>query len=128
MNQQFSFNMSLQTLSRIDEILKDCSFYAVNNNILGYMRNLRELNKEAVGFYDKEELKKSFGFWRIINKYEKDIIMSEEKLSYDEKLIVVLDTFDIWVRILLHKKKITFSMKDAKSGLNRLDQKYGLTK
>jgi hypothetical protein len=120
------WNMSLMTLKRIDELLKHCQVYSVNNHVLGLKNNLFEIYKESKGWLNSKEIKTADKQWSKINEYE--IKIENDILVFDNDLKPLLDKFDFWIRYKLHKKKVTFDSKDISNnrGLSGLGKKYNL--
>lgn len=125
-DQDTPFNMAIATLERIDELLKDCANYCVNNHVIAYKRNLKEVLKEAWGHLTKEERKVSINKWTSINEIK--IVVLEDGLEYDSKLKDLLEDFDFWIRWKLHDHNLTFSRKEANKGLEAQYNKYGVKK
>jgi len=119
------FNGSFQTLLRIDELLKHCSTYRVNDNIIGYKANLREVYKETLGFLETKERTKALKDWAKIEGYT--ITEQEYTILFDKELWIDLDKFDMWIRLKLHKKGVTFAKnKKAIDGMAKIMQRYKL--
>lgn len=110
---QSTFNMSLATLERINQILIVISTYAVNHNWLGMKNNLLELYKEVRPFLyndkknekktDTKDLKEAKEKWEMITPLKCSF---EEwgALIYDDKLPELLHDFDFYLRDILYNK------------------------
>lgn len=123
-NQDTPFNMAIKTLERIHDLLIDCAGYCVNNNVIAYKRNLKEIWKEANGHLTKPERTIATNKWGVIDKIE--IKVYDEAVIFDSKLWGLLDDFDFWIRKKLHEHNLTFSQKELNKGLEAQRHKYGL--
>ena len=121
-----AFNGSVQTLDRINDLLVHCSLYAVNDHILGYYRNLKELFKESQGFLSQAELKTAWNKWEKVRAYTlaQD---TENNLIVDSELFEALEGFDFWIRKKLHNHKVTMALKQEwLSGMEKINRRYKL--
>jgi len=115
------FNGSLDTLSRINELIKDISNYRVNNHWLGMKENLGELVIEAQGCLQKEELKKAWTDWGEIEKLQIKV-NDEGTVTYDEELPKKLKQFSRWIRLKLYRHNLT--MAKTSGSLDKFQMMY----
>lgn len=130
-----AFNGSLDTLDRIGTLLKLCSDYCVNDNIRGYKRNLWELLKESQGFLKSEEIKTARKIWigdkdkkrKGIKDYDISYDEDNDKYSYDKELFDLLEKFDFWIRLKLHRQQVTMAKRrDMIDKMVGLKNRYGI--
>ena len=110
MTQGSVFNMSLESLSRINELLKSCSTYSVNSNWLGLRNNLLEVYKELVRCSklkdeEKMELKTRWETLQLL----KCGIDKRGLLIYDERLPALLTEFDFFIGSMLFKQGLSMA-------------------
>ena len=112
-SQGSTFNMSLESLSRINDLLKDCSNYSVNGNWLGLKNNLLEIYKELVrcSEVDKGKLEEVKKRWGVIDGL-KCFFDKRGLLIYDPKIPVLLTEFDFFISRLLYEKGLTMAKND----------------
>lgn len=121
-----AFNGSLHTLDRINGLLVDICVYSVNDHILAYKNNLRELFKETQGFLTKPEFKLAWDKWQEILKFE-IVKTDDDTIKFDSKLADLLQTFDFWLRLKLHRHHITMATKkEYLLGMEKIKKKYNL--
>lgn len=122
-----AFNGSLQTLERIHNLILHISAYRVNNNIFGFRNNLSELLIESQGFLSKQEYVKAWKDWEKLAEFEISVCEDEEAAVYDDRLLLLLDRFNAWLRLKLHRHKVTMASKrEMIHGLDKIKKKYGL--
>lgn len=122
-----AFNGSLQTLDRIHALLNDASKYVVNEHLLGYKANLRELFKESQGFLNAAERKRAWSMWLKIAAIP-IIRDDEDNITFDSQLWDLLEAFDFWLRFKLHKHHVTMVTKQQlEFGISKIAKKYGIT-
>lgn len=121
---EIPFNMAIKTLERIHNLLIDCALYAVNNNIIAYKKNLYELYKESNPHLNKGEKETACKKWALLDAYE--IKIKDERVSFDPKLMILLNAFDFWIRNKLHLHNLTFSRAEVSRGLDQQYKKYGM--
>lgn len=119
--QDSPFNGSLDTLSRINQLITDISSYRVNNHWLGMKENLGELLNEAQGCLSKAEYKKAWADWEKIEA-QQIVINDDESISFDENLPVMLKRFSSWLRLKLYRHNLT--MAKTSGGLDKLQMMY----
>lgn len=109
-DQGSTFNMSLATLERIDQVLIDLTKYNVNDHHLAVKKNLRELHKELItaSKLEKDETKDLDNEWEAIDKLD-CYFTKRGVLIFDKELPKKLDKFDFNLRHLLRKKKISMA-------------------
>lgn len=120
------FNGSIDTLNRINELIKHISAYRVNGHWIGMKENLGELLVEAQGCLSKEEYKKGWKDFLEIDQYP-ITVNDEGLLVYDEELPIKLKKFNQWLRLKLYKHKLT--MAKGWGGYDKLQllrKRYGL--
>ena len=123
--QPTAFNGAIATLERINDLLKDSASYRVQEDILNYKANIRELIKESLPFLKKQQHDKLLRDWYKLQSYE--ITINDFSVSYDRELIEELDKLDLWLRKWLHKEKVTFWKHDkTKSGFEAVAENYGI--
>lgn len=120
------FNGALDTLGRIDELINCVSQARVNQDIFVFRENLGELLIEGQGFLTKPQYKKAWGDWKKIEKL-KLILHGDGSITFDEELFPALISFSSWLRLRLHKQKVTMAgsrsfPSDMKS---KLKNRYG---
>lgn len=122
------WNMSLMTLQRIDQLLKDCQKYSVNNNLLGLRQNMLEVYKESRPWLKKPEKVTAQKKWEKVQEFKFEYNYEEQSISYPDGLREALDDFDFWIRNKLHVHKVTFDSKDVQKnrGMAGLQSKYNL--
>jgi len=119
-----AFNGALQTLFRIDELIRHISIYSVNDHIVALKKNLSELLIETQGFLSKPEYIKAWKDWEYIET-KKLSFDKKGNIDYDSELPNLLFKFSAWLRYKLHKHEVTMaSKKDFLNGLQRLNQRY----
>lgn len=121
------FTGSVQSILRLDQLLKDCSFYSVNDILIGFKNNLREILKEGQGYLSSQELKKAVKDWDEIESF--DIVVDENNMvvKFDHDLLKKLHKFDFWVRMRLFKRgALMGSKKEHAFGMKKLMKKYGI--
>ncbi len=122
-----AFNGSLQTLDRIHELLQHCSAYCVNEHVVGYRQNLKEIFKEAQGFLSKAELLVANKKWGEVEGYSVVVDQERDTATFDEGLLVALEAFDFWIRLKLHRHHVTMASKrEFQHGLKHMMSRYGL--
>lgn len=121
------FNGSLATLERIHNLIVDITRYDVNFNLLGYRNNLKELYFESRGFLDKKERVQARNTWEKI-KGLKCVVDHERGTSvYAPELPDLLDLFNSWLRLRLHRHNVTMAKKDLMNiGVNFQRRRYKL--
>lgn len=119
-----AFNGSLNTLERIHELIQHISAYMVNGHLLGVKENLGELLIESQGFLTKVEYKKAWIDWEKINKI-KLTITDDGNIIFEEELKDKLFKFSAWLRLKLHRHKVTIAPKaELIDGLTNVYSKY----
>lgn len=122
-----AFNGAVLTLKRIDELIRHISFYAVNDHLIGYKRNLSELLIESQGCLNKTEYIKAWRDWALIEQKFISVKIIEDKLIYDIELKPLLFKFNAWIRLKLHRHLVTWAgKKELRDGLTSQYKKYGL--
>ena len=122
-----AFNGAVQTLSRIDELIRHISSYNVNDELKGVYENLSELYIESQGFLSKPELKTLKNKWDNVNIYWKKTTIKEEEYIYSSELKRVLWSFSAWIRLKLHRHKVTMAgKKEIADALSNLYKKYNI--
>jgi len=97
------FNMSLATLMRIDEILKDLREDNNNGNVQLLQKNLNCLYKEIYPFLNKEERAECEMTMLSINENGCSITINDG-ITYSEDLPKLLNDFEFYLRDKLHVK------------------------
>lgn len=125
------FNGSIDKLKRIDELIKDCSFYAVNEGLRGFKHNLRELYRETGVFMNKDQKKKSNAVWwgeKGKPGIEETTIAYKEDGSqiFDPGLYLRLNKFFFFLTKILDETGVTWARKEMRDGFKSLAKKYGL--
>ena len=121
------FNGSLDTLARLNDLIKAVSDYRVNNHWLGMKENLGELLNEAQGCLSKDEYNKAWKDWGEIESF--DISINENgSVTFDDKLPLKLKKFSSWIRLKLYRHNLT--MAKISGGLDKFQmmyKRYGLS-
>ena len=102
------FNGSLDTLSRINQLIIDISDYRINQHWIGLRENLGELLNEAQGCLSKGEYEKAWKDWESIEALE-ITINSDGTLTYDDSVPFKLKKFSSWLRLKLYKHNLTMA-------------------
>jgi len=111
------FNGSLDTLSRIHQLIIDISDYRINQNWLGMRENLGELLNEGQGCLHKAEFVKAWKDWEKIESF--DISINDEGVvSFDSELPIKLKKFSSWLRLRLYRHNLT--MAKSFSGMDKM--------
>lgn len=124
---QSEFTGSIQSIIRLDQLLKDCSSYAVNEIVIGFRNNLREVLKEGQGYLTRQEYIKAFKDWKEIEGYDISIDEDNITVKFDSALLKKLHEFDFWLRHRLFKRGATMGAKaEFTHGMQKLMTKYGI--
>lgn len=122
-----AFNGAVQTLGRIDELIRHISSYNVNDELKGVYENLSELYIESQGFLSKPELKTLKNKWDKVNYSWKKTIIKNDEYIYCSDLKSVLWSFSAWIRLRLHRHKVTMAgKKEIADALSNLYKKYNI--
>jgi hypothetical protein len=124
------FNGSLDTLTRINNLIIDISLYRVNEHWFGMKENLGELLVEAQGCLSESknnnEFKELWGEW---NEIEEMVIVFNDDgtLTFDEKLPKALKDFNAKLRLKLYRHDLTMAKASGfVDRLSRLSNHYGI--
>ena len=104
------FNMSLATLERINDILKNLHEYNNMGHIQLIQRSLYSLFKEIYPFLNNSERHKASEFWNNISNgffYDENNL-----LSIDMKVPILMNEFEFWLRDKLNEKGLLMSKGD----------------
>ena len=103
-----TFSMSIATLERINELLKELHNTWIDGDILKIQRLLFSLYKELYPFLDKKERiwgdKKTEIIWESLTFDEES-----QNFSYSDGLSRDLNQLDFWLRDKLHEKGLLIS-------------------
>jgi hypothetical protein len=125
--QESAFNGALHTLDRVNELIKSVTSYRVNEHLLGFKLNLRELLIEGQGFLKQPEFKEAWLKWAEIESFPVVIDREEGKVSFDHRLWPKLDDFNSWLRLKLHENHVTMvSRKEWEAGISKVRKRLGL--
>lgn len=118
------FNISLESLMRINGLIKDLQNYGVNYHVIAFKNNLYELKIECIGFLDAREWGHSEKLWAIIEKYEIEI--GEDTLIYKKEIWQDMNKLRVYLIGKLYSKKILFLSNTRKTKTQRIREKYNL--
>lgn len=125
-DQILAFNSSIATLERINEYIIHADLYLANDHIFGFKQNLYLLYIHSRGFLEKPELEKADRDWEKIKGFS-IVVMDDEKVVFDDKLLVCMTDFYMWLLFKLHKHRVTMASKrEGSYGTEKLMKKYGL--
>lgn len=125
--QDSPFNGSLDTLSRINNLINSISSYRVNGHWWGMKENLGELLDESQGCLGKDELKKAWRDWEEIEAMDIKINENDDTVSYDDALPLKLKKFSSWLRLKLYRHNLTMAKSSGSlDKFQMLYKRYGL--
>lgn len=109
-----TFNMSLSTLQRIDELLQMIHKYWIVRDLPHIIKaTLFQLYKEVYPFLNKAEIIEAEGLWKKIDIIE--FIPREDGVrgyNYNSKLKPLMHEFELWLRLKLKEKKLLMAESD----------------
>jgi len=110
------FNMSLESLKRINDLLRHCSDYGVNFNWVGLKNNLLEVYKELLtcAKVSEEDLEALSTKWSKIDSVSCGF-NKRGILVFGEDIPKLLTEFDFFVRKLIYKYGLSMARSEDPS-------------